>query len=66
MEPFKNKLTFQSIKDPTKSIVIGELQNGFYSIVAAEAIPIEENMFSSIEEIEKLLNDQLQLIISKD
>lgn len=57
---------FKSKKNPGKAITIGEYENGLYFIpAAAEHLSEEENLFDSIEEIEKFLDDELVMIRSK-
>ncbi len=58
---------FRSKENPDKAITIGEYDTGFYFIPAAVGkVPDEENVFSSIEEIELLLNDKLEMIKKLD
>lgn len=57
---------FRSKSDPTKAITIGEYDNGFYFIPAAQKfLTPQENVFASIEEIELVLDDQLEMIRPK-
>jgi len=56
-------LTFKSTTHPDQSIEVREYDNGLYYIPAAIGhVPPEENIFNSIEEIEKVLNDTLVLL----
>jgi len=57
-------LLFRSKKDPKRGITIGKQSNGLYFIanVNEETLPPEMNLFSSVDEIEKLLDDELELI----
>ena len=64
--PIKYHL-FRSMNNHSRSITIGEYENGFYFIPAAEGqIPPEENVFSSVEEIEIILDDKLEMILPKE
>lgn len=58
---------FQSKQQPDQAITIGEYDNGTYFIPAAQGlIPDEENVFISIEDIEKILNDELVMLRPKE
>lgn len=58
---------FRSKSDPTKAITIGEYDDGFYFIPAAQQfLTSQENVFASIEEIELVLGDKLEMILPKD
>jgi hypothetical protein len=57
---------FKSKKFPDRALTIGERDDGTYFIpAAAENVDPESNVFYSIEEIEQVLNDQLDLIRPK-
>lgn len=54
---------FKSKNYPDRGITVGERDDGTYFIPAAsESVDPEANIFYSIEEIEKVLNDHLELI----
>lgn len=55
---------FRSVNDPSKSITIGEYENGFYYIPAAG--DSAENIFASIEEIEIAIDDKLEMIVKRE
>lgn len=52
---------FRSEKYPGRAIKIGERDDGTYYIPEVEVEP-EANIFYSIEEIEKVLDDSLELL----
>lgn len=57
---------FKSINED-RVIEIGEYDNGFYYIEAAQGkVPDEQNVFQSIEEIEHVLDDTLVLMRIQD
>ena len=57
---------FRSKADPALAVDIGEYDNGLYYIVAAvNLVPAEANVFTTISEIEKILDDELELIVIK-
>lgn len=49
-------------KFPGKVIGIGRLNNGYW-FIESEDIPREQNRFNSLEEIEKYLDDEFELIV---
>ena len=59
---------FRSQKRPGHSIIVGELlESGFYFLPAAHGkINPRDNIFSSIEEIEIVLDDKLEMIIPEE
>lgn len=57
---------FKSEKISGRAITIGERDDGTYFIpAAAEVIDPEHNIFYSIEDIEKVLGDKLEMIRPK-
>lgn len=57
---------FQSTNNPENSITIGETVDGLYFIPAAIGqVPDEENLFSTIQDVEEVLNDSLVLLRPK-
>ncbi len=59
-------LLFRSFNYPGQVIEVQEDVNGMYYLPAAvDLVPPELNMFSSIDEVEKMLDDKLELIIQQ-
>lgn len=60
-------LLFKSKNNPDQAISISDNQHGLYFLTAmADTVPEEEMVyFTSIEEIEEFLDDNLELIILK-
>lgn len=49
-------------KFPGKAIKMGVLNSGYWFVEGLD-VPTEQNKFNSIEEIEKLFDDEFELIV---
>lgn len=49
-------------KFPGKAIKMGVLNSGYWFVEGLD-LPVEKNKFNSIEEIEKLFDDEFELIV---
>ena len=55
---------FKSKKRPEFAIEVLEDNNGMYYLPAAVGkVPPEQNTFSAIEDVEKVLDDELELLL---
>lgn len=60
-----NFFKYRSKKDPTKMVEVGQRDDGTLFLSKATFLTDEENYFENIEQIELLLGDNFEMVITK-
>ncbi len=60
-----NFFKYRSKSDPTKMIEVGQRDDGTLFLSQATFLRDEENNFETIEQIEELLDDNFEMVITK-